>query len=485
MLNWEYSAALTPAFGFRAGSTPQLMARDRNVASLRNLIWLYFWLLILEGALRKWTLPSLSAPLLIIRDPIVLLIYAKALRCGRFPFVGPVLTWFVLLACFVLLSVIQINAGIGGGPFVTAYGLRTYFLHLPLIFIIPCVFTQKDVLKFGKWILLLSVPMAALMVFQYLSPPGSWINATTIADRQQISFAMGKIRPPGTFSFATGAAHFFVLATTFLVYALSEGRGVFPRWLMMAGLFSIAIVQPVSGSRLLVLGCGLVLIAAILFGVLHPSRARRIAAMGTLLACVAVILSQTAFFREAIDVFMQRWDAATTYEGGIREGLVWRFFGGFLEPFLLIQDLSFFGKGIGMGTNAASAMMTGTFQFLLAEGEWTRIILEAGPFFGLSFLVYRVWIAGGVAIRALSAANMGQLLPWLLAWDSARSLLTEQTSQPTNLGFMVLVTGLSLAAMRPTELAHREFVRTNSQVRQRTQRRWALADSFSQGNVGR
>src|SRR5258708_39486843 len=36
---------------------------------LTRFIFLYFWLLIFEGSLRKWVLPGLAAPLLVIRDP--------------------------------------------------------------------------------------------------------------------------------------------------------------------------------------------------------------------------------------------------------------------------------------------------------------------------------------------------------------------------------------------------------------------------------
>jgi len=45
---------------------------------LRRLVWLYIILVITEGALRKWFLPSLSDSLLIIRDPIALFSYAVA-----------------------------------------------------------------------------------------------------------------------------------------------------------------------------------------------------------------------------------------------------------------------------------------------------------------------------------------------------------------------------------------------------------------------
>src|ERR1700751_2375155 len=57
-----------------------------SVRSMRLLIWLYFWLLLFEGALRKWIFPAWSAPLLIARDPVVLTIYVIALAKGIFPF---------------------------------------------------------------------------------------------------------------------------------------------------------------------------------------------------------------------------------------------------------------------------------------------------------------------------------------------------------------------------------------------------------------
>ncbi|HEY6183166.1 MAG TPA: hypothetical protein VIW67_13030 [Terriglobales bacterium] len=420
---------------------------DQHVIALRRLIWLYFWFLVLEGALRKWIVPSLSTPLLIVRDPLVILIYLQAIRCRRFPLNGPMLGCFFLLVGFVLLALVQIITGVGGGVLVAIYGLRTNFLHLPLIFVIPQVFNYADVLKLGKWILLLAIPMTALMVLQFESSAGSWINAATRSDVQQIEFAMGKVRPSGTFSFATGAAHFFVLATAFVVYALAQKRNIYPGWLVWSALVGVLIVQPVSGSRLLVLGCGLVVAGTIVFGTMNLGRAQKILGVVVLIAIVFGVLSFTSFFREATDVFMTRWNDASDAAGGVQQGIVWRFFGGFLEPFTLVSDAGLIGKGIGMGTNAASAMMTGALVFLLAEGEWARVVLEAGPLLGFSFLLYRVWVAGTIGFRAWSSAKQGQLLAWLLAWDACRSLVTEQISQPTNLGFMVFVAGLCLAAL--------------------------------------
>ena len=52
---------------------------------IRQLIWLYFWLLLVEGALRKWAMPRYSNPLLLVRDPVMLGIYFYALRAHVFP----------------------------------------------------------------------------------------------------------------------------------------------------------------------------------------------------------------------------------------------------------------------------------------------------------------------------------------------------------------------------------------------------------------
>jgi len=443
---------------------PLSFADDPRVATLRRLIWLYFWLLIFEGALRKW-LPSLSEPLLIVRDPVALLIYVQAVRCRKFPLNAPMLAYFFLLISFLLISLFQIVLGIGGGPFVAAYGLRTNFLHLPLIFVIPEAFSFEEVLKLGRWILILSIPMAALMVLQYSSPAGSWINAGTSADADQLAFAMGKIRAAGTFSYVTGAAHFFVLATAFAVYAVVERYSGYSRWLLWPALLSILIVQPVSGSRTLVLGCGLVLAGALIFAIFSPAHAPKI--VSALLFCLAgfVLLSTTGFFREAKDVFMMRWNEANTAWGGTERGLAGRFLEIFLEPFGLLSQAGPIGKGVGLGTNAGAALVTGSPVFLLAENEWARVVLEAGPLAGFSYLAYRVWLAVLVGVRAAWGARQGQLLPWLLAWSACLSLLTEQVSQPTDLGFMALVSGLCLAAVSdPLRVAHRTKERRTETV---------------------
>ena len=134
---------------------------------IRNLIWLYFWMLIFEGVLRKWVFPQYSNVLLIIRDPLVLVIYFFALARGVFPFNKYVLVTGLMAFFTFVFSLLGENVNL----VVMLFGLKANFLHLPLVFLIPSVFDQRDVVRMGRWILFLSIPMTFLMVLQFGAGP--------------------------------------------------------------------------------------------------------------------------------------------------------------------------------------------------------------------------------------------------------------------------------------------------------------------------
>ena len=59
-----------------------------DVPSIRWLIWIYAILLMFEGVLRKWLLPGLSDPLLLVREPFLAAIYLIAFGRKAFPLNG-------------------------------------------------------------------------------------------------------------------------------------------------------------------------------------------------------------------------------------------------------------------------------------------------------------------------------------------------------------------------------------------------------------
>ncbi len=114
---------------------------------LKKLFWLYFLLLIFEGALRKWVLPGLSAPLLLVRDPVAMLIIVEAYRKNKWPERWSVVIG-VLTCALVGLCVLQVT--LGDNSWIAAvYGLRSYLLPFPVAFIMGENLDAEDLRKFG------------------------------------------------------------------------------------------------------------------------------------------------------------------------------------------------------------------------------------------------------------------------------------------------------------------------------------------------
>ena len=112
------------------------------------------------------------------------------------------------------------------------------------------------------------------------------------------------------------------------------------------------------------------------------------------------IVTQTPVFKEGLNVLTTRFsDVAESEEQSIAVGLISRVFEGFSESVRVFPNAPFFGYGLGIGTNAGAKFLTGQNTFLLAEGEWARLLLESGPVLGLAFIIWRCsvvvwhWIA--------------------------------------------------------------------------------------------
>src|SRR5665213_271521 len=142
---------------------PVLPAASRTFSdsypAIKNGIWFYFILLIFEGGLRKWVLPGLAAPLLIIRDPVAIWLIVMAWKRGLLK------PNFSLSATFAISIIGLVTALLygHGNLLVGIYGVRTLLLHFVVIFIIGNVFNRDDVLKIGKAMLWITIPMTVLL----------------------------------------------------------------------------------------------------------------------------------------------------------------------------------------------------------------------------------------------------------------------------------------------------------------------------------
>jgi hypothetical protein len=424
------------------------------IRNIKALIWAYVILLIFEGSLRKWVLPGYSDILLIIRDPLALAIYVLAYLSGRFPLNAFVIATFALAAACLVASLLAGQDNL----LVTMYGLRIDFFHLPLIWVIASVMDRKDVERIGSFLLLVALPMTAIMILQFKSPADARINRGIGEDEGgQIFGADGKIRPPGFFSFITGPQLFFPLVAAFFFYQIGSPRRL--PWALLASCgLAIIIALPVSISRTVMLAT---VIVGIAFVATMPFNRTKIGSLPQILLIMGVVgvgVSFLPFFREAREVFMDRWTtAAISTNGDAWGGIFSRIFAGFTQPIYWASQAPLFGNGIGVGSNVGARLLQGRVGFMLAEDEWGKVFLELGPLLGGAFISFRIAIACYMASKAFHALVTNRdNLPVLILSASAIAIIQNQWAPPTILGFAVLGAGLLLAAAKSPDIPGEE-----------------------------
>ena len=422
----------------------------RALRYIRKLIWLYFWLLLIEGALRKWLLPGLSNPLLVVRDPVALCIYMLSMRAGVFPKNNWVLALVVIALLSTLATFLQLwdfvppvyIAAVAG------YGIHSNYLHLPLIFVIGQVFTIEDIKRVGWWTLVLLVPMTILMVAQFRASPDAFVNRTAGGEGEMMMSAMNKVRTSGSFSFVIGVVAFLSLATGFIVWAVLN-RGVYKVWLLAVAGSALIIGIAVSGSRSVVGACAVVVASLGVVIVLRPDVINKFGRILLAVVVLGFVVSRTPIFREGFNVLSTRFaQVAEATEQSIPQDLFSRVLSTFEDGIFVLGKAPGLGYGLGVGTNAGAKLLMGHSGFLLMEGEWPRVILENGPVLGLAYLLWRVGFVLAFGWRTLKSVRLGNLLPLLLFSSSFLPMVSGQFGQPTILGFAVFTSGLALAAMK-------------------------------------
>ena len=418
---------------------------DPSLLMLKRGIWLYFFLLIFEGALRKWVLPSLSSPLLIVRDPVALwilfVVWQKGLLSNTF-----------YLTSMIALGVIGIFTAIffghGSVP-VAIYGARIWLIHFPLIFAIGKIFDKEDVLAMGRAVLWISIPMAVLIGLQFYSPQNAWVNRSVAGGESGAGFsgAMGFFRPPGTFSFTTGNSLFFEFTAVYVIYFWLHPKSV--NLLILTGA-SVAVLAsiPFSISRGLFFTIVVIIFFAVVATMKNRKYAGKIITAGVVIFIGIAVLSQLSTFQTAITAFLARFSDASVSEGGLQGTLGDRYLGGMVSALAKSGQQPFFGYGLGMGTNAGAQLLTGSSAFLISEEEWGRVLGEMGTLMGLAIIFIRLGLCYKLTSNAWSKMSMGEMLPWMLLSLGLLNIPQGQWAQPSNLGFSALLGGLIIAAMR-------------------------------------
>ena len=417
----------------------------QEIRLIRLLIAAYFFLLLFEGALRKWVTPGLSTPLLVVRDPIVIVIYFLSFSLGIFPnnkFIGN------LTKLAVASTVASFMAG--SGLVVTVFGLRTNFLHLPMIFIMARVLTYEDVIKYGKWFVYLSLPMTYVVAQQFQANPDDMINTVAGGSGRQLETSGGKVRSSGTFTFISGVVYYFSFVAAFAIIGLLRKK-TFNLYLVFMACASIMLAMVTSGSRSVVAGCAEVFGCTLLMAYFRPRSVNLLFGVIIMLGLVALLVNQSDLFGEGLKFLNLRFEEAASAEMGPIEEFFARNGEILASPLNYSLHAGLFGRGLGTGTNAAAGL--GAINGFYGENEWARNIYESGYLLGNLFLCWRMYLFYAVFIASVNQVKRGNYLPIFLWGASAELLVYGQLGQPTTLGFLTMGVGLCLASMKgPVEL---------------------------------
>ena len=415
-------------------------SKDENYGLIKKLIWLYFLLLLFEGALRKWFLPGLSQGLLIVRDPIVLWIYYLFYSQGTFPssnkYIVKIAQWTLLATA---LSIIINQAH----PATIAYGARTNLLHFPLLFIMGKVLTHKDIINFGKAFLVLALPMTWVVAQQFQADRFDIMNVASGGTGHQMMTSGDKVRASGTFSFISGIVFYYCFAVAFIIYGFLN-KNTFPKWILYIGTGATLLAMVTAGSRS-VIAESLQVFAC--FGFLAYYRPKEFGRIGASVFGISIIVlflySQIDLFKEGLGFLSLRFEEASNVEGNPIEAYFIRYREIIVSPYYYNKWTSFFGNGLGTATRAGSALGGGSGG---AELSWSRPVLENGFCVGVLFLAWRIWITKDLLFLCVKAVKKGNYLAIFIFGAAGPIMMFGILGQPTNLGFAAFGGGLCLAA---------------------------------------
>ncbi len=417
--------------------------QDPGIVATRRLVWLYCIVWLFEGALRKWVLPEYSIQLLLVRDPIAILIYLSASRARVFP-VNAWLGFLAVVAGLIFLQAIIHIMSQDVTLAVAVFGIRTFVLHMPLIWVIPAVFGRKDIALLGKWILIVAPFLATLMVIQFEVGPDHWLNVATLKGGAQIGSTLGKIRPPALFSFISGPIHYFTIVSAFVVGGVLTKK-LFPTWMLAAGAVSVLVAMSVCASRSLVLGAIMVAFAG---AVASLATGKRVGAVLTMVVGMIVavgVLFSFGVMKEGIAAFWERWGSEEESGATGSKVMTERVGGGFASAFEWAGKVPITGLGVGLSSNLATerkGFISGV------EGEWERVIYEVGPVTGFLYLGFRAALSAHILLLGFRVLRSGNFLCFLLGAACFFDVMNGNIRQVTTYGYIGVCAGLCLAAYK-------------------------------------
>jgi hypothetical protein len=375
------------------------------VASWQRLIWAVLFLVVCEGALRKF-LPGLQAQIYLLKDALLIAAYAKFL-IARPPSgkhdkaISGLRTWMLLTVSYCVLQLINPNSP---SILVTAVGLKNYVLYMPLAFLVPYLFRSGAELENKlRLYAVVMIPFVALGLVQFSFGPEHWLNSTLDWDEESLQQAplfgtgeMVRARTTGTFSYVGGYVTFLTV-----MFYLAAGLIVGSKWAvqgnrLVIGMLTLTLAAMfTTGSRTPFYGAAATApIILWIWAAKGMISARQL--IRSVVMCGVVLVIVQFLAPGAIDAYQDR--VAHAYDTGTR----------LLSPFVELYGAIETSPIIGLGMGSAHASSMSIMQTLdpwwlqgnIFEVETARVTQEIGVIGFLLIYGCRIWLL----VKAISLA---------------------------------------------------------------------------------
>jgi hypothetical protein len=416
----------------------------RRQFAVRLVMFIYI-LMLIEGPLRKWIAPGLSAPLYFLRDPFVIFLYAYCLHARLLVMQGWARIWLVFAFITALIGAVPYMID-SVTPFAWVFGTRAYWLYMPLAFVVASTFQPADLSRFIRLNLWLAIPYALLVIAQYRSPPFAWINLGISGDETSVVMLdRYLVRPNGLFTYTGQNTTFTALLFALFVFFLFEARRTrLDALLLILSGPAIASLAVLSGARATFFIIGLIVLVTV-FGSLLFAKTGRVM-RGSLLVIGSVILAGVLFTTVYQDMFIgmqERFERATRSEGSFEN----RALSGILSFLYPIETAPLEGYGIGRGTPGVVRFL-GNPSLPYGEADLHRNVNELGLILGMTFVLLRWAFALFLILVAVRAARIGRPEYFPLAAFAAQGIAQGSITHSTLSGFPYwLGAGFTLVAM--------------------------------------
>ena len=280
-------------------------------------IWLFFFLLIFEGAFRKWFLPSLSDLFLVIRDPLAIYLVWVACKRGLWKNLFVRVSWGI--AFITLITTLLFGHQ---NLLLALYGVRIWVYYIPLIFSIPLFMNLKDVMSMCKCTLYITMGMTLLMLLQYFTPQTSFFNVGVGGEGSSGFSGVGDyFRPSGTFSFTNGIALYMVWAGCSFFACFFSNRKWEKRkfwvspYILWASFVCWVVAVPVSLSRAVVAEVVIIFLWAMGLAFLTKKYKKSLFYFIAILLVLSPLLLANQRIQIAVDNMQERFVMAGKSEG--------------------------------------------------------------------------------------------------------------------------------------------------------------------------